>query len=248
MSHPPVIVISVPGGRRNALATAHLEALGLTSSISPAVFVQTTAEEVPGYQHGRRLRELGYGLTKGEIGCFLAHKAAWEQVVRHKQVSIILEDDARLDERLIPSLEPIAAAVAGKSMVVRLFSAKHPKHKSWRVLPGGYELVRPLSAGGSTVAYLITPESALRLLAGSRSFWLAVDEYMDDEAAHGAAVLHGFPERVRHEDEGASLVGSRAKPRLSLLRKIGRELRRAVRNIRQAAHRELVLWRLGLRF
>jgi GR25 family glycosyltransferase involved in LPS biosynthesis len=248
MSHPPVIVISVPGGKRHNLADAHLGALGLASLLSPAVFVQTAVEEVPGYDHSKRLMELGYGLTKGEIGCFLAHQAAWEQVVRLGQTSLILEDDARLDPRLTPLLRPTADAIAGQAMLVRFYSVKHPRHKTWRTLPGGFELVRPLSSGGSTVAYLITPECASKLLAGSRQFWLAVDEYMDDEASHGTIVLHGFPEWVRHEDEGASLVGARTKPRMSLPKKIQREWRRLLRNIRHSAHRERVLWKLGLRF
>lgn len=248
MRHLPVIVISVPGGKRHNLACAHLEGLGLASLLSPAVFVQTAAEEVPGYDHSRRLQELGYGLTKGEIGCFLAHQSAWEQVVRLGQASLILEDDARLDSRLVPLLRPAAEAITGQDMLVRFYSVKHPRHKTWRKLPEGFELVRPLSSGGSTVAYLITPECARRLLAGSRQFWLAVDEYMDDEASHGSVVLHGFPEWVRHEDEGASLVGARTKPRMSLPKKIQREWRRFLRNLRHTAHRETVLWKLGLRF
>jgi GR25 family glycosyltransferase involved in LPS biosynthesis len=248
MSHPPVIVISVPGGKRHKLAEAHLGTLGLASLLSPAVFVQTTAEEVTAYDHSKRLRELGYGLTKGEIGCFLAHQTAWEQVVRLGQTSLILEDDARLDSRLISLLRPTADSIAEQAMLVRFYSVKHPRHKTWRTLPGGFELVRPLSSGGSTVAYLITPECARKLLAGSRRFWLAVDEYMDDEASHGTVVLHGFPEWVRHEDEGASLVGARTKPRMSVAKKIQREWRRLLRNIRQSAHRETVLWKLGLRF
>lgn len=210
--------------------------------------MQTNAEEVTAYDHSKRLRELGYGLTKGEIGCFLAHQTAWEQVVRLGQISLILEDDARLDSRLISLLRPTADSIAEQAMLVRFYSVKHPRHKTWRTLPGGFEIVRPLSSGGSTVAYLITPECARQLLAGSRRFWLAVDEYMDDEASHGTVILHGFPEWVRHEDEGASLVGARTKPRMSVAKKIQREWRRFLRNIRQSAHRETVLWKLGLRF
>jgi hypothetical protein len=108
--------------------------------------------------------------------------------------------------------------------------------------------VRPLKPGGSTVAYLLTPECAQVLLDGSRRFWLAVDEYMDDEAAHGGVILHGFPELVIHDDEGCSMVGARVKPPLSPLRKAYREWRRAWRDVARRIHRERTLWRLGLRF
>jgi hypothetical protein len=65
---------------------------------------------------------------------------------------------------------------------------------------------------------------------------------MDDEASQGAPILHGFPEPVRHEDEGASLVGARTKQPISALRKVAREWRRILRNIRQSIHRERTLW------
>ena len=248
MSHPPVIVISTPGGRRHELAEAHLKALGLSCELSPAVFIQMPPEALPGYDHPRRVRELGYGLTQGELGCFLAHRAAWEAIARRGETCLVLEDDARLEPQLVPLLGQASRALAGRAMLIRFYSVKHPRHMTWRRLAEGFELVRPLSAGGSTVAYMLTPECACALLDGSRNFWLAVDEYMDDEAAHGAAILHAFPEWVRHEDEGASLVGPRVKPPLSLLRKAWREGRRAIRNIRQKIHREKTLWQLGLRF
>ena len=247
MSHPPVIVISTPGGRRHELAEAHLKELGLSCELSPAVFIQVPPEEVPGYDHPRRLRELGYGLTKGEIGCFLAHRAAWEAIVRRGETCLVLEDDARLESRLVAHLGKASEAISGRAMLIRFYSVKHPRYKTWRRLEGGFELVRPLSPGGSTVAYMLTPECARELVAGSRSFWLAVDEYMDDEAAHGSPVLHGHPEWVRHEDEGASLVGARTKPQISSFRKVSREWRRLLRNLRQVAHRERTLWQLGLR-
>jgi glycosyl transferase family 25 len=247
MSHPPAIVISAPGGRRHELAETHLRELGLSCELSPAVFIQVPPEQVPGYDHPRRLRELGYGLTKGEIGCFLAHRAAWEAIVRRGETCLILEDDARLESRLVAHLGKSSEAISGRPMLIRFYSVKHPKHKTWRRLEGGFELVRPLSPGGSTVAYMLTPECARALVEGSRSFWLAVDEYMDDEASHGAPILHGFPEWVRHEDEGASLVGARTKPPMGALRKVGREWRRLLRNIRQSFHREKTLWQLGLR-
>lgn len=219
----------------------------MSYELSPPVFIQVPPQEVPGYDHPRRVRELGYGLTKGEIGCFLAHKAAWENISRRGETCLVLEDDARLESRLVPLLGQIAEALDGHVMLIRLYSVKHPRHKTWRKLADGYEIVRPLSPGGSTVAYMLTPECARALVKGSQSFWLAVDEYMDDEASHGAPILHGFPELLRHEDEGASLVGARTKPPMSVSHKVAREWRRLLRNIRQSIHRERTLWQLRLR-
>lgn len=247
MSHPPVIVISAASGRRHDLMKAHLGAIGLSFELSPPVFLQGTPEELPQYDGAKRTHELGYPLTKGEVGCFLAHRSAWEQVALMGSACLVLEDDARPTAELVATLSAVANAIAGQRMLVRFYSVKHPRHKCWKQLTERFSLVRPLSPGGSTVAYLLTPECARALLEGSRSFWLAVDEYMDDEASHGCVILHGLPEWVMHDDEGASMVGGRIKPKISVIQKFGREWRRAMRNLSQAVHREKTLWRLGLR-
>jgi glycosyl transferase family 25 len=244
----PVLVISSPGSRRHALAKAHLDDLGLEHALIESVFLGTSAELCPGYDHRRRLRELGYPLTKGEVGCFLAHKSAWEAVASGNVPAVVMEDDARLTSESAAQLETIGKAVRSTTHLVRFFSVRHPRHKTWKRLSDSLALVRPFSPGGSTVAYLLTPECARKLLEGSRGFWLAVDEFMDDEASHGCAVLHSVPELVTHEDEGSSLVGARVKPPLSLRRKFVREWRRALRNLGKLIHRERTLWRLGLRF
>jgi glycosyl transferase family 25 len=225
----------------------HLGAFGISPELSPSVFIDSHPEDVPGYDGRRRLKELGYHLTKGEVGCFLAHRDAWKKVVASGVPCLILEDDARLDAALVPLLDPAAQAIAGSTMMVRLFSLKTGRHKRWKELSPEFSLVRPLAAASSAVAYLISPACAAALLEQSSKFWLAVDEFMDDEADHGCVVMQGYPQLVRHDDEGASMVGGRKKPPLSLGRKILREIGRARRNLSQAIHRERTLWRLGLR-
>ena len=39
-------------------------------------------------------------ITKGEVGCFLSHYKAWQQVVQHGKPCIIFEDDAIIDQSL----------------------------------------------------------------------------------------------------------------------------------------------------
>jgi glycosyl transferase family 25 len=225
----------------------HLGDFGISPEVSAAVFITSNHEDLPEYDGRRRLQELGYHLTKGEVGCFLAHRDAWKKVVAAGVPCLILEDDARLDAALVAHLESAAQAIAGSTMMVRLFSMKTGRHKRWKELSAEFSLVRPLAAASSAVAYLISPACAAALLGHSSKFWLAVDEFMDDEADHGCVVLQGYPQLVRHDDEGASMVGGRKKPPLSLGRKILREIARVRRNISQALNRERTLWRLGLR-
>ena len=248
MSTPAVIVITQPGGRRHQLATEHLREMGVEACISPAVFLTNAPEDCMHYDHRRRVWELGYGLTKGEVGCFLAHRKAWEKVADLGTVCLVIEDDARMTPDLPPRLQALSSSIEGADLLLRLYSFRHPPGKVWRQLDRGIALVRPFKAGSSAVAYMLTPQAAQRLLAESARFWLAVDEYMDDEATHGCAILDVRPELIRHDDDGSSLIGARAKPSISPWAKSRRELLRLIRNLRQSFWRERVLWKLGIRF
>lgn len=248
MSKPAVIVITQPGGRRHQLAAEHFREMGVDPCVSPAVFLTGAPEDCAHYDHRRRVRELGYGLTKGEVGCFLAHRKAWEKVAELGTTCLVVEDDARMTPELPTRLKSLASAIEGADLLLRLYSFRHPQGKVWRQLDRGLTLVRPFKAGSSAVAYMLTPQAAQRLLGGSGRFWLAVDEYMDDEAAHGCAILDARPELIRHDDDGSSLIGARTKPSIGPWAKLRRESLRLIRNLRQSFWRERVLWRLGIRF
>jgi glycosyl transferase family 25 len=242
-----IIVISTPESRRHRLLSEHLAALGLRASVAPAVFLDGPAENAAAYDHASRLRLLGYGMTAGEVGCFLAHRKAWEMVAAAAGPCLVLEDDARLDDRLVRNLDELGGAIASTKVVLRLFSQRHPPAKLWRRLAGGLDIVRPALPGYSAVAYLLAPDAARDLLRSSERFWQTVDDHLDDEATHGCAVMHVLPELVRHEDEGSSLIGTRRKPEISLAARLRREWLRALRNLRRAWHRRKTSRALGLR-
>lgn len=248
MRHCQIIAISEPGSRRRSLLEAHLSALGLNAVFLPAVFVEGPAEDEPSYDHLTRSRMLGYGLTHGEVGCFLAHKTAWTKVASGHCPCLILEDDARLRDDAANKLGELAEAVAGTKVILRLFSQRHPRAKLWRRLTCGLEIVRPMSAGHSAVAYLLDPAAAAALLRSSTRFWQTVDDHMDDEPAHSCVIMHVLPELAHHEDEGNSLIGARRKSPLPLALRLRREWLRALRKAKLAWHREKTLWSLGLRW
>lgn len=242
-----IIVISKPESRRHRLLCEHLKNLGLQASVAPAVFLAGAAESAVEYDHATRIRILGYAMTAGEVGCFLAHRTAWGMVAAATGPCLVLEDDARLDARLVRSLDELGSAIASTKVVLRLFSQRHPPAKLWRRLACGLDIIRPASPGYSAVAYLLTPDAARALLHSSERFWQTVDDHLDDEATHGFAIMHVSPELVRHEDEGCSLIGTRRKPEISLAARLRREWLRALRNIRRAWNRRKTSRALGLR-
>lgn len=243
-----IFVISTPGSRRHRLLEGHLSELGVDAQVVPAIFLNSDPERASGYDLRVRMKTLGYGLTKGEVGCFLAHRSAWEKVAAGDRPCLILEDDARLDSRLVRNLGELSGAIAGTKVILRLFSQRHPRAKLWRRLTCGLKIVRPMSAGHSAVAYLLDPAAAAALLQSSTRFWQTVDDHMDDEPAHSCVIMHVLPELAHHEDEGNSLIGARRKSPLPLALRLRREWLRALRKAKLAWHREKTLWSLGLRW
>lgn len=245
----PVLVITRPGSTRHAEIAAHLGSLGLAHEVSPAIFPVGEFPWSPSNDAPTRLRNLGYPLSKGEVGCFLAHRMAWATALaRGWPVTLIMEDDARLSE-VGDTLRSCAMAVVGRSCYLRLCHGENRAGQDvWRELADGKRsIVYPRRPGVSTVAYIVTAEGAAALLRSSETFWCAVDEFMNLEHIHSVTGFHLHPPMATHEDGGASLIGCRRKPSVGPMARIRREVLRACRNLRLAATREATRWRLGIR-
>jgi glycosyl transferase family 25 len=225
-----------------------LEGLGIPFELSPAVFVRGEPPWSSHYDHDTRMRNLGYPMRPGEIGCFLAHRAAWETASRHEGCTLVLEDDAFVEPSRRTAILGAAGIISGRPSAARLISQPRPSFRTWRQVAEKAALVRPTRHGNLTVGYLITQEGAWALLRKSESFWCPVDDYMNLEYVHGCLMLHFEPEIAEHRDGGVSLIGGRTKPSVALRTRIVRELLRAWRNVRGRLFSWIVLLRLGLCF
>ena len=241
-----VIMISELGSRRHRLMEGHLSELGVEAQVVPAIFLNGDLERASGYDLRVRMKILGYGLTNGEVGCFLAHRSAWEKVAASDRPCLVLEDDARLDSRLVHNLGELSGAIVGTKVILRLFSQRQPRAKLWQRLPSGLQIVRPSKPGYSAVAYLLDPAAAAALLQSSTRFWQTVDNHMDSEPDHACVVMHVLPQLVSHDDEGNSLIGARVKPSVPWYFKARREWLRTCRNILATLYRYQADRRLGL--
>ena len=246
----PVRVIGITHREspRHAHFVAMLEALGIPYELSPAVFVQGDLPWSEHYDHQTRMRNLGYPMRAGEVGCFLAHRAVWETASRQKGCTLVLEDDAFVDPAKATDIIAAAELIAGRAMAARLISQPRPAFRLWRKLSSDCSLARPTRHGNLTVGYLISNVGSLSLLKHSDAFWCPVDDYMNLEYVHGCLMLHFEPEIAEHRDGGVSLIGGRTKPSVSLRTRIVREILRAWRNARGSLFSWSVLARLGLCF
>ena len=247
--HPTILVITHDQSPRRNSILGHLTELGLDHEISPAVFPQGELPWDACYDNAERLGRLGYPMTRGEVGCFLAHRRAWNTIVRRGlPMALVIEDDARLAEGVAEGLSAVSRALGDQAAFARLVSDPRPAYRPWADLGRHGCLAYPVRPGDLTVAYLVTQEGARALLEGSRKFWCPVDDFMNLEDAHGAVAFHVEPPMAEHHDGGASLIGRRTKPKMAAGAKVIREIRRAWHKSRLALSRELTLWRLGIRF
>lgn len=242
------IGITHPGSPRHDGFVTMLDALGLPYELKPAVFVQGEIPWSRHYDHPVRMRNLGYPMRAGEVGCFLAHRGAWETAAELEGCTLVLEDDAFVDPVKIAEIRAASDLLAGKSMAARLISQPRPSFRTWRALCAGTVLGRPTRNGNLTVGYLITKEGARALLRNSEAFWCPVDDYMNLGYIHGCLMFHFEPEIAEHRDGGVSLIGRREKPSVGMKAKAVREALRAWRDLRVKAHSWLMLIRLGLCF
>jgi len=240
------IGITHPGSPRRDRFVAMLEGLGIPYELRPAVFVQGELPWSRHYDHAARMRNLGYPMRAGEVGCFLAHRGVWEAASRVEGCALVLEDDAFVDPSRVADILAAAELLVATNAAARLISQPRPAFRSWRSLGKETDLVRPARNGNLTVGYLISRKGAESLLRHSESFWCPVDDYMNLEYIHGCLMLHFEPEIAEHRDDGISLIGRREKPPVGPGRKLVREALRALRNARGALHDVLVLARLGL--
>ncbi len=242
------IGITHPGSPRHDGFVAILKALGLPYELVPAVFVQGDSPWSRHYDHPARIRNLGYPMRAGEVGCFLAHRGVWEAAARQDGCTLVLEDDAFVDPSRLPDILAAAELLGGINAAARLISQPRPSFRSWHNLGKETDLVRPVRNGNLTVAYLITRKGAVSLLRHSESFWCPVDDYMNLEYVHGCLMFHFEPEIAEHRDGGISLIGQREKPSVSLQTRVVREALRAWRNLRGRLYSWMTLVRLGLCF
>ena len=244
---PHTFVIGQAGSIRTQSFFAHAQSVGMEAELSPAVFLAGECPWSEHYDHNSRLSTMGYGLNRGEVGCFLAHRKVWQKIVEGTdRVCLVLEDDARWVASPDADIALAMDAIAGRTMLIRLLSQPRRSYRIWRQLSSSSSLYLPTRASDLSVAYLITQEAAARLLQASERFIWPVDRFFNFGYLHGVDVLHLAPEKVLHEDT-TSLIGKRLKPGVSWVFRLKREWLRALQSIRVAWAYQQTLGRLGLR-
>ncbi|MCA9037787.1 MAG: glycosyltransferase family 25 protein [Planctomycetaceae bacterium] len=210
-------------------AATLLPLLPFAGSVLPAVdgkllndqFVQTV------YRPGLREPTYPFRLSAGEIGCFLSHRAAWQQIVtRRLEGALVLEDDVAIDPNQL-ALAVQAAREVAVAAYVQLPVRPLPVASALIHRTPHCEIVRPVITPLRTSGQWVSNEAAVQLLDVTSTFDRPVDTTLQMHWETGVRLLAVTPSGIRDQTQqlGGSTIGAGRKNR-SLWDRLSREYRR----------------------
>ncbi len=204
----PVWLINLPRATaRRERMEARLEKLGLAYTLFPGV--DGKAEEarllanvdVPAFE-----RNVGRKVLVGGIGCYHSHLAVWEAFLASgKPVALILEDDVIFHDDFLAAVRLGLQTVAHWDFLkLNCIRAKQPICQG---LVGSYRLNAYLGPATGTGAYLITRDTAAKLLPGMQRVTRPTDHEINRFFVHDFR-LRGLEPFPSHLEDGESLIAT----------------------------------------
>lgn len=176
--HCFVITLEHSQERRN-LISARLSELGIPFEFYPGVDgrkVDLLSHK--NYSRWKRRMFFGRDLSNGEFGCILAHQSIYEHIAKNNiEAALILEDDAILCDELPDVVNSLTRNPENWDLV--RFLGREKNYRASRKiarLPGTQsDLARPHGTPGGAYGYVISNQSARRLLSMMDKNWLPID-------------------------------------------------------------------------
>lgn len=187
-----------------------------------------TDEQIAAVYHRKIHRpHYPFELRKGEIGCFLSHRKAWQEIVdRQLDAGLIVEDDVEVNETIFPAVLAMALNSVQPGDFIR-FPRRGGTDKGTRI--AGDEMASlclPTQAGLGTQMQLVGRQAAAELLEATARFDRPVDTTLQMRWLSKARVLAAAPICIRQIDHllGGTVIQHKTKPLGEVL---SREVRRA---------------------
>ncbi len=170
-----------------------------------------------------------FELRLGEIGCFLSHRNAWQQIVDLRlDAALILEDDVLIDSaRFHDSIEFVRAHVP-RDAYVQLPVKSIPQRAISIVSRGSHRIVMPAVTPLRTSGQWVTRRAAEKLLNATKQFDRPVDTTLQMHWITGVRLVTLDPSGIQDAttELGGSTIGV-GKKRSLTLDKLSREFNRA---------------------
>jgi len=187
-----VLVISLEQSlSRREKATAELSKTPFVWSFLNAVDGRKLSYPIPAYPAGKVKRLLGFDLTPNEIGCFLSHRAAWEECIANQTPTLVFEDDFLLLPHFVDCVEQLLNHPKDWQ-IVRLQALLETPSEQLKAFEH-FDLIRNHADPLGATAYLIQPAAAEVLLAYSREIYEPLDHFLEHQSKHGQVCLAAKP-------------------------------------------------------
>lgn len=152
-------------------------------------------------------------LSKGEIGCYIAHIKCWEKLIEENlDFAIILEDDIFIDDKFPSALEFLLNNL-DKWNFIRL----QVEHKSRFLYQqenfGDFSILELIRTSGSTWGYALNGQTAQKLISKILPFGITADTNMHIYHKYGITVKTLVPPivfiRANNDSEIFKLRGNK---------------------------------------
>ncbi|MHA6964792.1 glycosyltransferase family 25 protein [Zobellella denitrificans] len=187
------------------------------------------------YNYAKRLwLTSGKMPTNGEIGCYASHYSLWQKCVDMARPIVVVEDDATICPHAAQTLALVAEKIQQYGFL-RLESIIRGENTLMEK-GGHYRIGRMSDNFGGTRAYAIAPWAAQKLLNGSESWSMPVDNYIGAAYFHGMESYHLHPELAEDTNPFGTTIQFYEKVKTPLYRKPSRELYTLYRQLKRWWH------------
>jgi glycosyl transferase, family 25 len=149
-------------------------------------------------------------LRLGEIGCFLTHRKAWQQIVHgNADVGLVLEDDIELNQPKFQAALVFALSHIRPGDYIKFHAGDVGTNHPRIISDGTHALIKPTVAPLGATSQLITRLAASRLLEATELFDRPVDTFVQMTWLTGVPVSIVTPSCVQEISErlGGSTIG-----------------------------------------
>ena len=193
-------------------------------------------EQLKNKHYSKKKNKFNYfvPLTDGEIGCYIAHRNAWEEILADEtDFGLVLEDDAFLKDNLKSILDNLDI-IKTKWDILKLADLSMSPRKGANIEKfQKYNLQRYLKPPTLSVAEVITKEGAKKLLNLSSTFGRPADVDIQWFKFEGLKISGLRPYPVDTNDKFESIIDSFGNRRslISFREKLNRKLKRIWLNV-----------------
>jgi glycosyl transferase family 25 len=213
---PPIWIISLGSATdRRRFVVDGFTALNIPFELVDGVDGNTlSADELRAYSRRRSLLETGRPLSRGELGCALAHLRLYERMQRESVArAVIMEDDVAPTADLAAVLRSLDRVPDDWDVVTlhSLFDSAEPEPISDDVIAGQYRICRYRGPVFGAQCYVITADAARRALSVAYPVGLPLDDLLFRRRP-ARLTLYGIEPRVVHEGSFDSEIVARSQP------------------------------------